>query len=81
MDIIQKLKIEELLETREHLTDIAVELYGEMFITEDKFWDSPVEKDMNRVVMKLYDLGYRYEPSLKEKVIAKILKKDGKGGN
>lgn len=50
--------INELLEKRDHLCDIAAELYGDMFICNDKFWGSPTEREMREVEDKLQDLGY-----------------------
>jgi hypothetical protein len=76
MDIIQKLKIENLLEKRDVLTDIAVELYGEMFVCKDKFWGSPIEKDLEKVTNELFDLGWEYTPTLKERIVAKQIKKE-----
>ena len=35
--------IQELLEKRDHLFEIAAVLYGDMFIAEPDFWDSPTE--------------------------------------
>ena len=76
MDIIQKLKIDNLLEKREILTDIAVELYGEMFVCEDRFWGSPVDKDLCKVTNDLFDLGWEYTPTLKERIVAKQIKRE-----
>jgi len=76
MDIIQKLKINNLLEKREILTDIAVELYGEMFVCEDRFWGSPIDKDLCKVTNDLFDLGWEYTPTLKERIVAKQIKRE-----
>lgn len=76
MDIIQKLKIEKQLEILDNLTDIAAELYGDLFVCNDKFWESPTEKQMKKVNELLYELGYRYKPTLKEKISAKLISKE-----
>lgn len=78
MDIIQRLKIEKQLEILDNLTDIAAELYGDLFVCEDKFWGSPTEIQMKKVNLELFELGYRYNPTLKEKVAAKIIMKERK---
>jgi hypothetical protein len=78
MDIIQRLKIEKQLEILDNLTDIAAELYGDLFVCEDKFWNSPTEIQMKKVNQELYELGYRIKPTLKEKVAAKIIMKERK---
>lgn len=78
MDIIQRLKIEKQLEILDNLTDIAAELYGDLFVCEDKFWGSPTEIQMKKVNLELYELGYRIKPTLKEKVAAKIIMKERK---
>ena len=43
---------------RNILTDIASELYGELYVTNDSFWDSPTEQQMAEVEEKLVDLGH-----------------------
>ena len=50
--------INELLEKREVLGDIAAELYGDLWITNDDFWGSQTERDLNEVNEQLQDLGW-----------------------
>ena len=50
--------INELLEKREILGDIAVELYGDFWITNEEFWGSPTERQMQEVTEQLNDLGW-----------------------
>lgn len=50
--------IDQLLEQRQVLHSIAVELYGEEYILNKKFWHSPTEKDMRKVFQKLELYGY-----------------------
>lgn len=76
MDIIQKLKIEKQLEILDNITDIAAELYGDLFVCNDKFWGSPTERQMKNVNELLYELGYRYNPTLKEKISAKLISEE-----
>ena len=60
--------IKELLEKRDVLTDIATELYGDMFITVDEFWGSPTERQMAIVDDELINLGW--EPEVTPEIIA-----------
>jgi hypothetical protein len=78
MDIIQKLKIEKLLELRDNLSDIAVELYGELYVCNDSFWNSPTEKELQKVEIELFELGWKHQPTLFEKIGAKIINKKRK---
>lgn len=68
------MEIEKLLDLQTDLSDIASELYGEMWITNDKFWGSVTERQMALVTNKLFDLGYEYEPNEFEKRMANKLK-------
>jgi hypothetical protein len=60
--------IQELLEKRDTLTDIAAELYGNLFITVDEFWGSPTERQMGIVDDELAELGW--EPETTPEIIA-----------
>lgn len=53
--------IKELLEQRNVLSEIAAELYGDLYVMNDKFWGSPTEKQMNVVEDSLHNLGWRDE--------------------
>ena len=68
--------IKELLEKREVLTDIAAELYGELFITVDEFWGSPTEREMGIVDQELADLGWEPETTPEIIALAEILLQD-----
>lgn len=68
--------IKELLDKRNTLTDIAAELYGELFITEDKFWGSPTERQMAIVDQELADLGWEPETTPEIVALAEILLQD-----
>ncbi len=45
--------IQELLEERDHLFEIATVLYGDMFVTDESFWGSPTELQLQRVYDRL----------------------------
>jgi hypothetical protein len=74
--------INELLEKREILGDIAVELYGEFWITEEEFWGSSTERELNEVSEQLTELGW-VDPISDEEIkiadmIMEMLIKEGK---
>ena len=68
--------IEELLDKRNVLTDIAAELYGELFITVDEFWGSPTERQMAIVDDELAELGWEPETTPEIIALAEILLQD-----
>jgi hypothetical protein len=68
--------IEELLEKRNTLTDIAAELYGDLFITVDEFWNSPTERQMGLVDDELAELGWEPETTPEIEALAEILLQD-----
>jgi hypothetical protein len=61
------MNIQELLEKRDILTDIAAELYGDDYIAKDEFWNSPTEKEMFQVESQLRDLGHE-DPEVSEEM-------------
>jgi len=69
--------IEELLEHRQILFQIAEELYGDLWIGEEAFWGSPTEQQLLGVHEKLFNLGWSEDITPKQfetaKEIAKIL--------
>jgi hypothetical protein len=68
--------IKELLEKRNTLTDIATELYGDMFITVDEFWGSPTERQMGIVDDELINLGWESETTPEIIALAEIILQD-----
>ena len=68
--------IQELLEKRNTLTDIATELYGDMFITVDEFWGSPTERQMGIVDDELINLGWESETTPEIIALAEIILQD-----
>ena len=70
--------IKELKEKQNLLSEIAAELYGDLWIMNEKFWDSPTEKELREVTMQLIDLGVTVEPTEEQEELAKkIAKKFG----
>ncbi len=68
--------IEELLDKRNVLTDIAAELYGDLFITVDEFWGSPTERQMSIVDDELAELGWEPEITPEIEALAEMLLQD-----
>ena len=68
--------IQELLEKRNTLTDIAAELYGDLFITVDEFWGSPTERQMGIVDDELINLGWESETTPEIIALAEIILQD-----
>ena len=54
-------RIEELLEQRSVLVEMASVMYGEMYVTNENFWKSSIEKDMFKIEEELMDLGHEEE--------------------
>ena len=72
--------IKELKKLQNVLHDIAAELYGDLWIMNDKFWGSPTERQLREVTMQLIDLGETFEPTEEQEELAKkIAKKFGLG--
>ena len=61
--------IQELLKKRDLLSDIAEELYGELWVTEDKFWNSPTELELREINSQLHNLGWE-DPNLNDDIRA-----------
>ena len=75
-------RIEELLEQRSVLIEMASVMYGDLYITNEHFWNSSIEKDMFEIESELIDLGHEEEEVSPEmefaaRVIFDLLKKDG----
>ena len=67
----------ELLEHRQILFQIAEALYGDLWIGEEAFWGSPTEQQLLGVHERLFNLGWSEDITPKQfetaKEIAKIL--------
>ena len=75
-------RIEELLEKRQMLVEIAAVMYGDMYVTNENFWKSQTEKEMFDIESELDELGYVEEGITPEMemaawVIFEALKKGG----
>ena len=75
-------RIEELLEQRSILVEMASVMYGDMYITNEHFWKSSIERDMFEIESELMDLGYEEEGITPEMELAAlmifdVLKKSG----
>ena len=60
--------IDELLEERDHLFEIATVLYGDMFVTDESFWGSPTELQLQRVYERLDLFGHQDEEPTDEMI-------------
>lgn len=67
--------IKELKKLQNVLHDMAAELYGDLWIMNDKFWDSPTERQLREVTMQLIDLGETIKPTDEQVEAAKIVAK------
>ena len=67
--------IKELKKLQNVLHDIAAELYGDLWIMNDKFWGSPTERQLREVTMQLIDLGETIEPTEEQEELAKKIAK------
>ena len=66
--------IKELLEKRDLLSDIATELYGEIWVANDDFWGSPTEREMQEVQEELLTWGWTPdEPTDEEIALAEMI--------
>jgi hypothetical protein len=65
--------IKELMEKQNTLADIAAELYGDLWIMNEKFWGSPTERELWEVTGKLFDLGFSHTPTPEQEETAKII--------
>lgn len=58
--------IQELLETRDNLFEIASVLYGDDFVFNENFWGSQTDKDLQKVYEQLDIFGHEHnEPTPK----------------
>jgi hypothetical protein len=51
-------RIEELLEQRSVLMEMASVMYGDMYVMNENFWKSSVEKDLYKIEEELDNLGH-----------------------
>lgn len=67
--------IEELMEKQILLGEIAAELYGDLWVMNEKFWDSPTERELREVINRLIDLGFSHTPTPEQEKAAEIIAK------
>ena len=57
---------------------MAAELYGDLWVMNDKFWGSPTERQLREVTMQLIDLGETIDATEEQiEAAKKIAKKFG----
>jgi len=66
-------RIEELLEQRSVLIEMASVMYGDMYVADENFWKSSIEKDMFKIEEELMDLGHEEEGITPEMEMAALL--------
>ena len=66
-------RIEELLEKRQMLVEIAAVMYGDMYITNENFWKSQTEREMFEIEAELDELGHEEEGITPEMELAALL--------
>jgi hypothetical protein len=54
-------RIEELLEKRDMLVEVAALMFGDMYVINEEFWKSDTEKELFDIEAELDDLGYKEE--------------------
>ena len=75
-------RIEELLEQRSVLVEMAAVMYGDMYVTNENFWKSSIEQDMYVIEDELDNLGHveegiTPEMELAARIIFDLLKSNG----
>lgn len=68
--------IQELLTQRDHLSEIASVLYGDDYIFQKEFWDSPTERELKQIWEQLDLLGYEEEITPEMQALGDILFED-----
>jgi hypothetical protein len=66
-------RIEELLEQRSVLMEMASVMYGDMYVMNENFWKSSVERDLYKIEEELDNLGHVEEgitPEMEEAALA-----------
>jgi len=75
-------RIEELLEQRSVLVEMAAVMYGEMYVINENFWKSSIEQDMFKIEEELMDLGHEEEgitPEMEEAALLLFLELKSNG--
>jgi hypothetical protein len=69
-------EIQELLERREILSEMAEILYGDLWVANDDFWNSPTDMEMREIQIKLLDLGWEANVEDDIRALGEILGED-----
>jgi hypothetical protein len=54
-------RIEELLEKRDMLVEVAALMFGDMYVINEEFWKSDTERELFDIEAELDELGYEEE--------------------
>jgi len=65
--------IQELLNERETLCEIAKVMYGDMYVIQKDFWNSPTERELARVYEQLELLGHDDPITEEQQAIGEII--------
>lgn len=65
--------IQELLNERETLNQIARVMYGDMYVIQKDFWNSPTERELARVYEQLELLGYEDPITEEQQAIGEMI--------
>ena len=68
--------IQELLEQKNTLCEIASVLYGDNYILQDEFWNSPTEQEIKSVWQQLDLLGYEEKVTPEMQALGDLLFED-----
>ena len=68
--------IQELLEQKNTLCEIASVLYGDNYILQDEFWNSPTEQEIKSVWEQLDLLGYEEDVTPEMQALGDLLFED-----
>ena len=68
--------IQELLEQKNTLCEIASVLYGDNYILQDEFWNSPTEQEIKSVWEQLDLLGYEEKVTPEMQALGDLLFED-----
>ena len=65
--------IQELLNERETLNEIARVMYGDLYVVQQDFWGSPTERELKRVYEQLELLGHEDPITEEQQAIGEMI--------
>ena len=65
--------IQELLDERETLNEIARVMYGDLYVIQQDFWGSPTERELKRVYEQLELLGHEDPITEEQQAIGEMI--------